>query len=236
MKCKRAQKMLTDYVNKILGSEDSRLVQEHVVECDSCRRELDVLEKILGLIDDVKVEYPPASIWENFLPDLHRRIEKEAAFAFRKQRQQRFYLLPGWIANTAVVLFLFALVMLKYYPFTEPVQPQQRPENVEMVESIPASVIEEDSSEHALVAGIISEVLITEAEVAKLKELKNFTQSEPLTLSYYYDDDYGLADLNGETNGTGDDEEIIQFLLESEFAEFEESSMIESDGSEFGSM
>ena len=42
MKCKRIQKMLADYVNEILGSEDTKLVQDHIAECDSCRREVDM--------------------------------------------------------------------------------------------------------------------------------------------------------------------------------------------------
>ena len=66
--------MLLDYVNGILGPEDSHLIQEHTTGCDLCGRELDTLSKILKVIDGARVEYPPASVWENFLPDLHRRI------------------------------------------------------------------------------------------------------------------------------------------------------------------
>ena len=108
MKCKHARKVLADHVNEVLESEDSRLVQEHVAECDSCRRELDMLRKVLKLTDDVKVEYPPASVWENFLRDLHRRIEAEAALAFREQQRQRLYLLPGWAASVAAVVLILA--------------------------------------------------------------------------------------------------------------------------------
>jgi hypothetical protein len=36
--------------------------------------------------------------------------------------------------------------------------------------------------------------------------------------------------------GTEDDEGVIEFLLENEFVEFDESPMIESDGTEFGTM
>jgi hypothetical protein len=231
--------MFADYANEVLGSADSRLVQEHVAKCDSCRRELDELEKVLRLIDDVNVEYPPASVWENFLPDLHRRIESEAALAFKKQRRQRFHLLPGWaIAAAAVVLISFASVMLRYYPPAGSVR-LQRGENIEMIEdsSPPVVPVVEDSSEPVLVAGIISEVLITEVEAAELEKLKAFIQSETLTLPYYYyDDDDVLADTTGEVRGTEDDEGVIEFLLENEFVEFDESPMIESDGTEFGTM
>jgi hypothetical protein len=225
--------MLVDYVNEVLGSEDSRLVQDHIAECDHCRQELDVLTKVLRLIDDVKVEYPPASVWQNFLPDLHRRIESEAALAFRKQQNRHFRLLPRWVASAAaVVLILFASVMFRYYPSVNPFRPQ-RAENIEMVEDSFPSVVE-DSPEPVLVAGIISRVLITEAEAAELEKLRSFTQSETLTVPYYYDD--VLVDMNGDASGTEDDIGIIQFLLDSEFAEFDESPTVESDDSEFDTM
>ena len=69
MKCKRAQKLLAGYINEVLEPEASREVQEHVAECGICRKELGTLRRVLELIDNVKVEYPPTSVWENFLPD-----------------------------------------------------------------------------------------------------------------------------------------------------------------------
>ena len=232
MRCKRVRKMLADYVNEVLKSEDSHLVEEHIFECDSCRQELGVLRRILRLIDDVKVEYPPASVWENFLPDLHKRIESEAALVFRRQQKQRLYLLPGWVTAVAV-LIIFGFVGLEYLPPVRLVQPQKA-ENIGMLGGSSPSVVE-DSSEQVLVAGAISKVLITEAEALELRKLKNFIQSETLTVPYYHYDDV-LVDMNGETSGTEDEEDIIQFLLENEFVEFDENPMMESDGSEFLTM
>ncbi len=226
MNCKRTREMLADYVNGILDPEDSSMIQEHVAECDSCRRELEMLEKVLSLIDDVKVEYPPASIWDKFLPDLHRRIESEAALVFRKQQRQRLYLLPGWLASiTVVLLILLASIMIRYYPPARPVQ-LQTVENPEP-EIVQVDSSSEDSSEQMLVAGIISKVLISEAEAAELKKLKNFIQSETLVLQYQHDDI--LVDTGWEAASTEDDEGVIQFLLENEFAEFDDSTVVETD-------
>ena len=96
MKCKRAQKMLADYANQVLEPEDRHLVQEHIDQCNSCQQELDTMQNVLRVIDNNTVKYPPAPIWENFLPDLHRRIEREAALIFRKQWRQHLYIFPGW--------------------------------------------------------------------------------------------------------------------------------------------
>ena len=241
MKCKHAQKMLADYVDEVLDAEDNRRVQEHIAGCDSCRRELDVLRQILGHINDVKVEYPPAHVWENFLPDLHRRIEREAILAFRRQRRQRFYALPGWVASVAAVVLIFvAAMMLQYYPNDRPAW-LQTVENIEITRSRPLTLTTvKDTSEPVLIAGMISEMLITDAELAELENLKSFIQSEDLALSYqYYDDVIGYAgDLDEEPRETEteDNEGIIQFLLESGFAEFDEATIIEFDSAEFGAM
>jgi hypothetical protein len=241
VKCKHAQKMLTDYIDEVLDAEDSRRVQEHIAGCDSCRRELETLRIILGHINDAEVEYPPAHVWENFLPDLHRRIESEAILAFKRQRRQRFYALPGWMASAGViVLILIASMMLRYYPYDRPFW-LQSPENIEIIRNRSLPRVQ-STSEPAIIAGIISDILITDAEVKELEKLKNFIQSEDPALAYQYYD--GVTDYPGELDeemqkqklDIQDREEIIQFLLENGFVEFEEATITESDSDEFGSM
>jgi hypothetical protein len=235
LKCKRARKMLLDYVNGTLEPEDNHLVQEHTTGCDLCRRELDTLSKILKIIDNAKVEYPPASVWENFLPDLHKRIEREAALVFGKQYRQRLYFLPGWAAfATVVVLIIFTIVMPKYYPSAVPFR-HQTAENIETVEPTSSPSVIEDSSEPVIVAGMISKMLITEAEAAELDKLRNFIQSEVLIPPHYGEDDI-MINITEESSSAEDDDGVIQFLLESEFAEYGDNPVIESDIVDLGAM
>lgn len=241
MKCKRARKMLLDYVNGTLEQEDSYLIQEHTTGCDPCRRELDTLSKILEVIDNTKVEYPPASVWENFLPDLHKRIEREAALVFGKQYRQRLYFLPGWAAFvTIVMLTIFTIVMPKYYPSAslfryQTVENAENVENTETVETGSPPVLE-DSSEPVIVAGMISKMLITEAEAAELDKLRNFIQSEVLIPPHYGEDDI-MINITEESRSTEEDDEgVIQFLLEGEFAEYGDNPVIESDIVDLGAM
>jgi hypothetical protein len=222
--------MLADYANDILDSKDKRLVQIHIAECNSCRNELDKLLKVLNLIDDVKVEYPPASIWERFIPDLHKRIESEVAFTLTNQRKKQFYLATGWIASIAIIaMIIFASTMLQNKISRTPDQ-FLKSENGAMwnetsKENLSNSI--EESSERELVAGLISQVLITDSEAVELKKLKNFIQSDVLTLQYNYDD--VLDDLNSEIKSKSNEEGVIEFLLENEFVEFSEGSMMDSE-------
>lgn len=235
MKCKRARKMLADYVNEVLDTEGNREVQEHVARCEACRRELNALGKVLELIDNVKVEYPPESVWENFLPDLHKRIANEAALVFKKQQRQRLYLLPGWAAVAAIVLIISASAILDNRSEIEPIH-IQRASNIEISGNAYLSRTESDS-ESTLVTGIISELLITEADAEKLEELRNALQPEiqVFPYGYHYDDDDDLINVGEDADGASDDKEIIRYL-EDEFAEFDEDPMMESDDSEFGAI
>ena len=233
MKCKRAQKLLAGYVNEVLGPQENREVQEHVADCEICRKELYMLRNVLELIDNVKVEYPPASVWENFSSDLHRRIANEAALVFRKQRRQRFYLLPGWAAVAAIVLILSASIVLHDEPVIRPIL-VQRASNVGTMSGISSSTAE-SSPESIFLAGVVSELLITEAEAEKLRELGSAIQSETFVFpyDYHYDNADALIEVNEGTDTTVDDEEVIQYL-EDRFVEFDEGPVIESDYGEFG--
>ncbi|MFC1716468.1 anti-sigma factor family protein [Candidatus Poribacteria bacterium] len=235
MKCKRAQKLLAGYVNEVLGPKESHAVQEHIAECEICRRELDTLKNVLELIDNVKVEYPPTSVWENFLPDLHRRIVDEAALVFKKQRRQRFYLLPGWVAVAAIVLILSTSITLQDDPVIRPIL-VQRASNTAIAKGTSSFTMKSDSKS-TLVAEIISELLITEIESEKLLELRSAIQSEAMIFPYddNYDDADVLIDVSGDADAKADDEKIIKYLEEN-FAEFDDGPMIESDDSEFGAI
>jgi len=228
VKCKRVQKMLADYVNETLEQGDGRRIQEHITGCETCRRELDILRSVLGFVDDVKVEYPPASVWDNFLPALHKRIANEAALVFKKQQRQRLYLLPGWAAVAAIVLIISVSAVLNDRSAIKPIR-IQRANNTATRERASLTTTEV-ASESTLVAGIISELLITEAEAQKLKELKSAVQPETLVFpyGYHYDDD-------DDANTTLDSKEVIQYL-EDKLAEFDEGSMMESDDGEFGAI
>ena len=230
MKCKRVQKMLAKYVNEVLETENSRRIQRHIAECDACRRELDILKKMLGLIDDVKVEYPPASVWENFLPDLHKRIENEAALIFSKRQKQRLYLLPGWAATAGIILALFASLIAQDHSAIRSTV-VRRAGDVQISE-YPSP--EESGSESMLVTGVISRVLLTEAEAEKLKELGGAVQPETPMFPHIYR--YGAADVlidvSEDTDTVLNGKDVIQYL-EDRFTRFDES-LIGIDDSELG--
>jgi hypothetical protein len=82
---------------------------------------------------------------------------------------------------------------------------------------------------------MISKMLITEAEAAELDKLRNFIQSEVLIPPHYGEDDI-MINITEDSSSAEDDEGVIQFLLESEFAEYGDNPVIESDIADLGAM
>jgi hypothetical protein len=230
MECKSARKMLVDYINQVLSPEKSLLLQGHLASCNSCRQELETMKKVLGLINSVKVEYPPDHVWNNFQSDLHQRIESEAVLAFRKQQRQRLYFLPGWAASiAAIVMIIFTSVILTYHPSSSSIKLSDSKKIDAM--AYKSKNTREYGSEPKLVANVISDVLITETQAAEIKKLVDFQQSEN---PYYYE--YTLNDVLVELGNTKESEGLIRSLLNDEFTLFDDNQSLEFSNDEYGSM
>lgn len=231
MKCKHIQKMIVNYINGSLRPDESPVFQEHIDNCQPCRHQLESMKKVLEIVGDARVEYPPENIWNSFLPDLHKRIEKEAVLTFKRNQRQKLYFLPGWAASVAtVVMIIFTSVLLTYH---------KPPSSIEINETKITQVIENTkpkeivyNSKPMLIANIISDILITESELEELKKLESFSQSE--SLYYYYEG--ALNDVLVELDNIKNYEGLINSLLNSELAEFDDNHIMELSISEYGSM
>lgn len=91
MKCKKVQKLIPEYLEDTLTESKSMLVDEHLHNCDACRRELRAIEKTIRLASNMQVEYPQPELWENFVPILHARIAQQKAEERKKP--------TGWFAS-----------------------------------------------------------------------------------------------------------------------------------------
>lgn len=228
MKCNHAKKMLLDYVNGVINPEENIILQEHLANCQSCSKELRNMEKILDLVHDTKVEYPPEHVWDGFLDDLHQQIENEAVLAFKKQHQQRLYFVPGWVASiAAIIMIIIASTLITYHPSSNSVKVSAS----KNIETLMNSNIIKDDSEPNIIAKAISDVLITETEIAEIRKLDSFQLSESIS---YYDDD--LDAMIVELGKAKDNKDSFNSLLNNEFSEFDNDQEIETYTDKYDSM
>lgn len=210
MNCKCVRKKLLDYIDGNLNEKKSLIMEQHIAKCKSCRQEMNLFIKLSGFIH--KVDYPPTSIWNNFLPDLHARIEKEAAIDFSKEQKRQSYVRWGWTFVAAVsVMFFISSIILEYQsPFGT------KGKNAPQIK-VQARATTVERSDSFFIAEIISDTMINEKEAIKLKKLVNNADYEAFTPTNYnlY---YTLNDLNVESKPIS--ENVIQTLLNDTYSQF----------------
>ncbi len=176
VKCKY-QKKLIDYVDGILSAGEMDIVERHIRTCKSCYHEVTLLKKLPQM--NFKIEYPPDSVWDSFLDDLHKRIEQEVYSEFIRQQKQKKWVLASLSAVALVVFFIFVSTLIEYHALSKPIRiseirnPQQKPDLL--------------VSENLFIFGLISRTFIDDEDAKKLKYLnKYFNSSEYYKVDYDY--------------------------------------------------
>jgi hypothetical protein len=167
------------------------------------------------------VDYPPTSIWNNFLPDLHARIEKEAVVDYAKDQKKQSYVKWGWtFVAVASVMFFVSSIILEYQSSygTKNKKIQQM-----QIKTQPRSPIVE-KSDSFFIAEIISDTMINEKEAVKLKKLVNNADYEAFTPKNY-NQYYNLTEINVESKHVS--ENVIQSLLNDTYSQFDNSDSLE---------
>jgi hypothetical protein len=178
--CRRIRKKLPEYIDGTLSIRDTRLVEDHIAECDSCCQEIEIFNKLSVSIH--RIDYPPDSVWRNFLSDLHDRIDKEIANNFAEEHKLQTYIVWGWtIAAVAAVMFLVTSILLGYRldNAKNHYMPQPR-----VASESPIA----ENSESYIIAKIVSKALIDDKRVAELKKLQRINEYSifaPLPQDYY---------------------------------------------------
>lgn len=181
MECKHIQKKLLEYIDGILSYEDSELVESHIAECDSCRREIELFYRLSGII--CKVDYPPASIWGDFLFDLHKRIDREALYQFAKEQKHKTYAIWGWaFASVAAIIFLITSIFLEYRIDSNKNYFIAKPE-------IASKPVYSNDYESYVIADIVSKAFINDKNIVHLKKLQKINEYSifsPPSNNYYF--------------------------------------------------
>ena len=213
MNYKHIRKKLLDYTERNLSEKDLLMVKQHIAKCDSCRQELALFIKLSEFT--YKVDYPPTSIWNNFLPDLHARIEKEAAVDYAKDQKRQPYVKWGWtfVAVASVMFFVSSIILEYQSPFGT------KSKNAPQIK-IQARSTTFERSDSFFIAEIISDTMIDEKEAVKLKKLVNNADYEAFAPTNY-NPYYNLTEINVEPKHVS--ENVIQSLLNDTYSQYTDS-------------
>ena len=110
MRCKEVSTLLIEYAESSLGLQERGGVEEHLRECDRCRKELEEIERLYGLLAEESVPAPEESFWTNFLPEVRVRIEE------KKRPRGLFLPKPRLVLGVLTVLTVALVSVLMFTP------------------------------------------------------------------------------------------------------------------------
>jgi anti-sigma-K factor RskA len=108
LKCNDIEKLLADYTVGALDGDLAAQVEDHLRECESCRRELSALERVGELLQPMQMTEPPRDLW----PRIRARLQPRRA----RRPVWQHYWRPGLaLAAAAAILIavIFALPLIQ---------------------------------------------------------------------------------------------------------------------------
>jgi len=111
MKCKKAMKMAILYLDRELGLDEENMVSNHLKICPSCRREFDLLEKSLGIYQEIEKGEQLVDHSPGLISKLRERMEKEVPW------WQRLFVTPAGHAWRLVYVSAAAAIVLLSFVF-----------------------------------------------------------------------------------------------------------------------
>jgi len=216
MKCRNIKKKLLDYVDGLLDPKDIESVEEHISKCDSCRHEIEIFNNISEFI--IKIDYPPASIWQNFLSDLHKRIDRESINSFVEEQRRRIYVAFGWaVAATSAVIFLIASILIEYK--LDDVRIHQNP-NI----NVSSKNASDEKNEAYLFAEIVSGSVTNNKRINESRNLQSINESIYIQPDYnYYSTIYESLNQPNLNNGNElEKPSLYEDLLENNYNDSED--------------
>jgi len=76
------KKLVTLYHDGELGEKDERIVEQHIQECQECRKEFEEIKKLEGVMDKMELKQPSKEAWEQYEKSVYNRLERKIGWIF----------------------------------------------------------------------------------------------------------------------------------------------------------
>jgi tetratricopeptide (TPR) repeat protein len=118
MRCSKAQKLISEYIDHTLDARKSLLLEQHLKACSNCRELLEDFEKIVGEAKELKTPSPSAEVWQKIKAGLSA-IKQEAPSPQPQEKQKRerlnvfvrsFQLRYAWVVASVLVVIAVGVI------------------------------------------------------------------------------------------------------------------------------
>ncbi|GMQ59980.1 hypothetical protein AN1V17_43800 [Vallitalea sediminicola] len=111
MDCNKVQEMMSLYFDNELSKEERKLFEEHIVNCEQCKEELDFLQTMINNVNDVNEEKElPSDFHENLMAKIDSVNSTEIQTENRINRLNRFRKYYTAVAAVFVVVLVFGFI------------------------------------------------------------------------------------------------------------------------------
>lgn len=113
--CKDIQALISEYIDQELSAEQARLVEAHIAQCPACKKELEAVRKLTGILGGLKKDIPP----DDFLTSVNARIKNRRSLdsVLAKILKNPDLRIPVTVSVLAIFLFIVADRAIKPYFF-----------------------------------------------------------------------------------------------------------------------
>ena len=112
MKCSKYKIQLSDYIDGRLQNDEKRKLESHINKCDSCRRDLELLQDYRKFSSAVEPADVPGTIKEN----LWEAISEESVTKSTGTARMKLYPKLTWMAAAAAIIIFILIIPSLFQP------------------------------------------------------------------------------------------------------------------------
>lgn len=140
--CREYEPLFVESFYNEIKAEDQRRLEEHLKECDNCAAEYSGMKATLNTIGQREKKEVPEEFWEDYLPNLEQRMEREKPVSKMIPWRQSLNTKYAWAVRlAAAIAFISIGIFIGKYFRSEPgpmVSKDPKP-NVEIVPATAAA-------------------------------------------------------------------------------------------------
>ncbi|MFC2163699.1 anti-sigma factor family protein [Acidobacteriota bacterium] len=76
MEHEKIKELISSYHDDVLSADQKDLVEEHIKQCDSCRKEMEEMGKFEEVMDKMELKKPPKEVWQVYWSSIYNRLER----------------------------------------------------------------------------------------------------------------------------------------------------------------
>ena len=115
MRCVKAQRLISDHIDKLLNGRQTQALEQHLKECPACTELFNEMQMIAGEAKNMKSVLPSEKLWAGIQSQIERNERKSGNWVSEIGQFFRFSLYSRELAFSASGLLAGLILMALFY-------------------------------------------------------------------------------------------------------------------------